>query len=160
MCRKNKTKTEKGVALLIAVILVSVMLFAALALGAVSVAELKIANSSKASNVAYQIADAGMEEALKVILKDNPGTGIKISDLAADLSSGCNGEDGSYVEIEKDFPINASDPSDNGKYILILNKKNGNLACDNDISKIVDIKSQGIYKQNTRIIETTLNPTP
>ncbi len=144
------TKPNKGSVLVFSLIVLSIVLSVALSVAVVNVSNRKSAGSTGQSVQSFQVADSGVEMALKAIYKGNNTT---LGDLYTSLGKTCNS--GGFQ------PLNLS--VSGGSAVVSFYKSNGdpmNTIADctsatwrDDVAKI---KVEGTSAGTTRVIETAI----
>ena len=142
------SKNKKGSILAYSLIVVSVMIAIVASLSVVTVIEKKGAVSTDSSVQAYQVADSGVQLAIKKINKiisDDKADETKIEDLFTDCGNFGFTDGGA------------------GKYKLAFFDNEGGtgtaLGCNVTIDKIRNIKSVGEYKDTVRAVQVAVAAT-
>ncbi|MFC1652062.1 hypothetical protein ACFL24_02860 [Patescibacteria group bacterium] len=116
---KQKIKSEQGVSMLFAVLIVSTTLVAALGIGGLMVAELKAAQAVDDSERAYYASEAGIEKALLQLRRNPEYEGEESLTLDNNSKYSYNAvvggsEIGDSLVKDDSFQINLFDPDDPG----------------------------------------------
>lgn len=134
---------KRGSVLVFSLIVLSIMLSAALTITAVTVSNRKSAGSTAQSVQSFQVADSGVERALKEVYKGSYAT---LADLGSGIGSSCSGGVVSYSV------------SGGTAKIAFLDESNALISCGdgNWRSKLTKVKVEGTANGTTRVIETAI----
>lgn len=123
---------KQASALAVAIICLGLFLIIALSVSLVSLSEKKAATGISKSNLAYQIANAGVEKVLQSI-KINQGLTIENVDSLDECDGIIYGDEGYKVELKD---------------------QDGNIItdCSKNVSEIASVKSTGTFGQNQRAV--------
>lgn len=148
---KDKTKilkkyfaTKQGSVLAYSLVIISVMIAIAASVSIVTIAEKKSASSTNSSVQAYQIADSGVQLAIKKIKDGADEEDKKIRDIFTDCSNGVVNEDISVIDGEYKLSF-----FDNGTPSM-------QLVCDDPVEDIDTIKSVGTFKGTARAVQVAV----
>lgn len=150
---------KKGSALVFSLIILFFLLVSALSVATVSVTEKRALLSSNKTNVAFQVADSGIEMVLQKVYKSTPAPAT-LNALAAAIGAGVKCDDtGSYTTIS----FNAAQ----GKVIIAFYKGvngtdlyTGSCTATDWLNDVNKIKSTGMYGNTVRSVEVGLSLTP
>ena len=137
------TKPTKGSILVFSLIVLSVILSAALSITAVTVSNRKSAGSTSQSVQSFQVADSGVEKALKEIYK---GSYADLSTMASAFGTSCLS--GSFS-----FPVSGGTST-----VTFFDTNNAILTCASPTWRddVAKIKVEGTSAGTTRVIETAV----
>lgn len=139
------TKPTKGSVLVFSLIVLSIVLSAALSITAVTVSNRKSAGSTSQSVQSFQVADSGVEKALKEIYK---GSHADLSAMATALSASVGCSSGKFS-----FPVSGGTST-----VTFMDTNNAIIACTSPTWRddVAKIKVEGTSAGTTRVIETAV----
>ncbi|NTV41173.1 MAG: hypothetical protein HGA61_02775 [Candidatus Moranbacteria bacterium] len=146
-CLKSFENCEKGSALVFSLIILSMMLMIATGLSSIAIVQKKEASATQFSVQAYQVADSGVQLALK-----------KINEAIFNNST-----------IESEFPscvgvgsiYNLTDFGAGNSYDLSFYRADGTLVnCNEDASLVTNIKSVGRHHNTVRAVNVAVATVP
>lgn len=140
------TKPNKGSVLVFSLIVLSIVLSAALSVAVVNVSNRKSAGSTGQSVQSFQVADSGVEKALKEIYK---GSYTDLNAMAGALSSSCTPGSGKFA------PFNVSGGTAS---VTFFDTNNQPIECTSTTWRddVAKIKVEGTSAGTTRVIETAV----
>lgn len=139
-------KNKKASVLAYSLIVVSVMIVIATSISVVTVIEKKGAVSTDSSVQAYQIADSGVQLAIKKINAD-------LTKNINQVFSDCSSLDANSVKVRKETVAGISGSS----YEITFRNESG-IGCGSKVASVQNIKSTGEYKNTVRAVEVSINP--
>ncbi|HPN55014.1 MAG TPA: hypothetical protein PLB52_03760 [Candidatus Moranbacteria bacterium] len=139
-------KNKKASILAYSLIVVSIMIFIAASISVVAVIEKKGAVSTDASVQAYQVADSGVQLAIKEInkvLRANQGSSTPLKDIFSNCS---NSDPNGNIFLGADYKLS------------FFSDKQGavSIDCNQTVDKIQSIKSIGTYKGVVRAVHVAV----
>ena len=139
------TKPNKGSVLVFSLIVLSIVLSAALSVAVVNVSNRKSAGSTGQSVQSFQVADSGVEKALKEIYK---GSYANLSTMRASITGSTVCSNGSFS-----FPVSGGTST-----VTFFDTDNVVIGCtESDWRNLVaKIKVEGTSAGTTRVIETAV----
>ena len=141
---KNPLKS-KGSVLVFSLIVLSIVLSAALSVAVVNVSNRKSAGSTGQSVQSFQVADSGVEKALKEIYK---GSYTDLSTMRASITGSTACSNGSFS-----FPVSGGTST-----ITFMDTNNAVIGCTSTTWRddVAKIKVEGTSAGTTRVIETAV----
>lgn len=139
------TKPNKGSVLVFSLIVLSIVLSVALSVAVVNVSNRKSAGSTGQSVQSFQVADSGVEKALKEIYK---GSYTDLSTMRASITGSTACSNGSFS-----FPVSGGTST-----VTFFDTDNAVIGCtESDWRNLVaKIKVEGTSAGTTRVIETAV----
>lgn len=139
------TQPNKGSVLVFSLIVLSIVLSAALSVAVVNVSNRKSAGSTGQSVQSFQVADSGVEKALKEIYK---GSYASLNALQAAIASSTSCASGKFS-----FPVSGGTST-----VTFFDTDNNPLSCTSSTWRddVVKIKVEGTSNGTTRVIETAI----
>lgn len=132
----------KGSVLVFSLIVLSLLLISALSVATVSVTDKKSVISSEKSNIAFQVADSGVERILQKIYKESPSTLNDLGPCSGGVVTGSTAS-GTYKISFYDNSLIPGQLTDCGD--------------SNWRNKAVRLKSNGVFNNTARAVEVAIN---